>query len=165
MEKHIEFKNEILNLQSSIKISHIISILTNLILFIIFFSSENSNNIIWFSYKYIGLIIHLFLIIINCISLFIFFNKEKDIKIWKKYKSKINYISLCVYFSLLFHISLLISIFIYKYDNDIFIIYAFSILLWLIFHIFFIIIIKPIINDFIKKNSYSNRKGEKYFDK
>ena len=157
MENKVKDDDNYSKIKSFILSCHLISIVTNIILFIIFFMSE-------YDFKYIGIIIHILIIIVNIISIFFLLKKEQRNKNLKKYKSLICYFTFFIYASFLFYSFLLIYMYINKYDIDIFYFYALCIIFWGLFHLFFILVIKSFTGKFInkKKEHYVKMKDEKF---
>ena len=136
-------------------ICHLVSIGTNLILFLIFYLIEHS-------YKYLGLFLHIFIIILGIMSTSLLYSKEQNTKKLKKYKLITKYFSFFIYASLFLYLTLLIYMFMYKYDIDIFYFFAICIAFWGLFHLFLVIVIKSFIGESIKrKGHYGKIKNDK----
>ena len=125
-------KQGCLSLKLSVIISYIISLISNLLLLIILFLTDHS-------YKWIGLIIHLLIIICSLSSLknLITFNNRNLIK----YKSYTSYFTLVTIIGGTFYIIIIIYSFVTKVDMDLIYFYTFCIIIWCIFHYLFITII------------------------
>ena len=145
------------NNKSLLVICHIISFGTNLTLFLIFFLTE-------YNYKYCGLFLHFFLMILGISSILFLLKKGKNIIInLKNYKSIANSFRFFIYISILFYFSFLIYMYIYKYDIDIFCFFAICVGLWGIFHWILIIVNKSFIEITLKIKKYNSKaKKEKF---
>ena len=143
------------NIKTFIIVCHSISIITNLILFLIFYMVEHY-------YKYFALIIHFLLLVTGIISTRFLLRKEQISKNIKKYKSSIKFFAFFIYISFLFYLSLLIYMYIYKYDIDIFYFFVINVGIWGVFHFFLLLVIKSFIKEIIKiKGLYGKAKKEK----
>ena len=148
--------NYFFTIKSFILICISISIGTNLILFLIYFLSDHH-------YKYFGIIIHSLLILLGIINICYLFSNEQKNSYLKKYKSSIFFFSSFIYISFILYLILIIYMYIYKYDIDIFYFYAICVLLWGLFHLSLILIIKSYIGETSKrKGLYEKKKNEKY---
>ena len=125
-------KQGCLSLKLSVIISYIISLISNLLLLIILFLTGHL-------YKWIGLIIHLLIILCSLSSLknLISFNNRNLLK----YKSYTSYFTLVTIVGGTFYIIIIIYSFVTKVDMDLIYFYTFCIIIWCIFHYLFITII------------------------
>ena len=125
-------KQGCLTLKFSVIISYIISLTSNLLLLTILFLTGHL-------YKWIGLIIHLFIIFCSLSSLknLISFNNRNLLK----YKSYTSYFTLVTIIGGTFYIIIIIYSFVTKVDMELIYFYTFCIIIWCIFHYLFITII------------------------
>ncbi len=125
-------KSGCLTLKFSVVISYIISLTSNLLLLIILFLTDHL-------YKWIGLIIHLLIILCSLSSLknLISFNNRNLLK----YKSYTSYFTLVTIVGGTFYIIIIIYSFVSKIDMELIYFYTFCIIIWCIFHYLFITII------------------------
>ena len=148
--------NYFFTIKSFIFTCNSLSIGTNLILILIYFSADNY-------YKYFGIIIHSLLIILGTTNIYFLFSKKQNNTNFKKYKSIINFFSIFIYISFLLYLIFLIYMYIFKYDIDIFYLYTICVLLWGLFHWALILIIKSYIEENAKrKGLFGKKKNEKY---
>ena len=131
MEKEKNKKTKtFLSIKTSIILSYIVSICSNITLFMIFYLVEHK-------YKFFGLFLHLLMIIISVVFVFIFKFDKKNKKL-KFYRSFMRYFSIIVNFAYIFYLALLIYMYIYKYDIDIYYFFSVCVILWSIFHLILI---------------------------
>ena len=152
--KNLKDSDYFINIKTFLLICNVISVGTNLILFVIFFLAEHH-------YKYLGIIFHTLLTIFGIVSIYFLFKKEQKTIYMKKYKSLTKYFSLLTYCSILFYFVLLTYMYIYKYDIDIYYFLSFCIFFWVIFHLCLIIIIKSYLKEAAKiKGHYEKMKRD-----
>lgn len=140
MEKNKKNKNQgCLNLRCSVIVSYIVSISSNILLSAILFLSDRS-------YKLIGILLHIVVLLIGLYSLRNVLKKLSSPKNCINYRRITKYFKLSISLTGFFYLIVIIYHIVKKEDLDIIYYFAFCIIIWCIFHGLFI----SIITSFIK---------------
>ena len=121
-----------LNLKLSIMVSYCVSLISNLFLLLILFYTERG-------YKWIGIILLLITIATAIISLKLIFSFNNKAII--RYKSMSRYYTLSLLATGIFYIIITIYCFASNQEKDLIFFSTFCIIIWIVFHYFFVIII------------------------
>lgn len=127
-----------LNLKCSVMVSYVVSLTSNLLLAIILFLSEHG-------YKWIGLLLHIVIIILAFLSLRNLIFRSNHSKSLIKFKSLTKFFTTSLIVTGVFYGIVVIYLFATKQDQDLIFYFAFCIIIWCIFHGLFISIIRAFI--------------------
>ena len=121
-----------ISMKFAVLISYIVSIASNIILSIIFYLTNHS-------FKWIGYLIHFFILFSNFISLkHLLYPSGKVIK---KYYSITKFLTLSLMSSTIFYFSIFVYMFLNNVDKEIAYFYGFCVLIWSLYHYILISII------------------------
>ena len=121
-----------ISMKLAVVISYIVSIISNVILSIIFYLTNHT-------YKWIGYLIHFFLLFSIFYSLKLLFFPSS--KIIKKYITITKFFTLVLMISTVFYFAIFVYMFIKKIDKEVSYFYGFCILIWSLYHYILISII------------------------
>ena len=121
-----------ISMKLAVVISYIVSVISNIILSIIFYLTNHL-------YKWIGYLIHFFLLFSVFYSLKLLFLPPN--KIVKKYITITKFFTISLMSSTIFYFSIFIYMFVQKVDKEISYFYGFCVLIWSLYHYILISII------------------------